>query len=31
MEKPMGFEEGGDEYVWKLHKTLYGIMQGAYD
>jgi len=31
MEQPMGFEEGGDKYVWKLHKTLYRTMQGAHD
>ena len=27
----MGFKKGEDEYVWKLYKTLYGTMQGAYD
>jgi len=31
MEQLMGFEEGRDKYVWKLHKTLYGTMQEAYD
>jgi len=29
MEQPKGFEEGGDDLVWKLRKTLYGTMQGA--
>ena len=31
MEQPKGFEEGGMDYVWKLKKTLYGMMQGAYN
>jgi len=31
MEQPRGFEEGGDNLVWKLQKTLYGTMQGAHD
>ena len=31
MEQPRGFEEGRDSHVWKLHKTLYGTMQGAHD
>jgi len=31
MEQPKGFEEGGEGYVWKLNKTLYGTMQGAHD
>jgi len=31
MEQPKGFEERGDNHVWKLRKTLYGTMQGAYD
>jgi len=31
MEQPRGFEEGGDNYIWRLHKTLYGTMQGAHD
>jgi len=31
MEQSKGFEEGGDNYVWKLWKTLYGIMQEAHD
>jgi len=31
MEQPKGFEEGGDKYVWKLKKTLYGMIQGAHD
>ena len=31
MEQPKGFEEGGMDYVWKLKKTLYGMMQGAHD
>jgi len=31
MEQPRGFEEGGEDYVWKLKKTLYGTMQGAHD
>jgi len=31
MEQPKGFEEGGDDHVWKLRKTLYGTMQGAHD
>jgi len=31
MEQPREFEKKKDEYVWKLNKTLYGIMQGAYD
>jgi len=31
MEQPRGFEEGGDNSVWKLCKTLYGTMQGAHD
>jgi len=26
MKQPKGFEEGGDEYVWKLKKTLYSTM-----
>jgi len=26
MEQLRGFEEGGDEYIWKLNKTLYGMM-----
>jgi hypothetical protein len=30
MERPLGFDEGGDE-VWLLLKTLYGTMQGAHD
>jgi hypothetical protein len=31
MEQPPGFEEGGDDDVWLLLKTLYGTMQGAHD
>jgi hypothetical protein len=31
MEQPPGFEEGGDDNVWLLLKTLYGTMQGAHD
>ena len=31
MEQPKGFEEGGDDHVWKLQKTLYSTMQGAHD
>ena len=31
MEQPKGFEEGEDDHVWKLRKTLYGTMQGAHD
>lgn len=31
MEQPLGFEEGGDNDVWLLLKTLYGTMQGAHD
>jgi hypothetical protein len=31
MEQPPGFEEGGDDQVWLLLKTLYGTMQGAHD
>jgi len=31
MEQPKGFEERGENQVWKLHKTLYGTMQGAHD
>jgi len=31
MEQPRGFEEGGDDLVWKLQKTLYGTMQGAHN
>jgi len=31
MEQPKGFEEEGDNYVWKLWKILYRIMQGAHD
>ena len=31
MKQPRGFEEGGDDLVWKLRKTLYGTMQGAHD
>ena len=27
----MGFKKEEDEYVWKLHKTLYGTMQEAHD
>ena len=26
MEQPKGFEEKGDDLVWKLQKTLYGTM-----
>ena len=32
MEQPEGFVEGEErEKVWKLHKTLYGTMQGGHD
>jgi len=32
IEQPRGFEEGGDsDLVWKLQKTLYGMMQGVYN
>ena len=31
MEQPRGFEEGGEDHVWKLKKTLYGTIQGAHD
>jgi len=31
MEQPRRFEEGGDDLVWKLQKTLYGTMQGAHN
>jgi len=31
MEQPKGFEKGGDEYVWKLKKILYGTIQEAHD
>jgi len=31
MEQPMGFEEEEDKYIWKLHKTLYKMIQGAHD
>ena len=31
MEQPKGFEEGGDDLVWRLRKILYGTMQGAHD
>lgn len=31
MEQLRGFEEGGDDCVWRLCKTLYGTMQGTHD
>ena len=31
MEQPKGFEERDNEYVWKLKKTLYSIMQEVYN
>jgi len=31
IEQQRGFEEEGDDYVWRLRKTLYGTMQGAHD
>jgi len=31
MEQPKGFEERGDDHVWKLQKILCGTMQGAYN
>jgi len=31
MEQPSGFEEGGDNHIWKLQKTFYGTMQGAHN
>jgi len=31
MEQLRGFEKERDEYVWKLNKILYGMMQGAHD
>jgi len=31
IEQPRGFEEGGDNHIWRLHKTLYGTMQGAHN
>ena len=31
MEQLRGFKEEGDNYIWRLCKTLYGTMQGAYD
>lgn len=31
MEQPKGFKEREEDYVWRLNKTLYGIMQGAYN
>jgi len=31
IEQPRGFEEEGDDYIWKLKKTLYRTMQGAHD
>jgi len=31
MEQPKGFEEGGEGYVWKLNKTLYGTIQATHN
>ena len=31
MEQLKGFEEGEDNHVWKLRKTLYETMQKVYD
>ena len=31
IEQPKGFEEERERFVWKLNKTLYGIMQGAHN
>jgi len=31
IEQPRGFEEGGDNHIWRLCKTLYGTMQGVHD
>jgi len=31
MEQPKGFEEGGDDYIWRLRKTLYETMQSTHD
>jgi len=31
IEQPKGFEEGGNDCVWRLRKTLYETMQGAHD
>ena len=31
MKQPRGFEEGGDDLVWKLQKTLYRTMQGSHN
>ena len=31
IEQPKEFEEGGADFIWKLHKMLYGTMQGAHN
>jgi len=31
IEQPRGFEEEGDDLVWKLQKTLYRTMQGTHN
>jgi len=31
MEQPRGFEEGEEDHVWKLKKTLYSTIQGVHD
>jgi len=31
MEQLKGFEKEGANFVWKLHKTLYGTMQGTHN
>ena len=31
MEQLKDFEQGGDGYIWRLYKTLYGTMQGAHN
>ena len=31
MEQSKGFEEGRADFIWKLHKMLYGTMQGTHN
>ena len=31
MEQPKGFEKRDNEYVWKLKKTLYSIIQEVHN